>query len=320
MAKAKSPPIICACSSGCRVVVQTKGCRYAPGHFIRVAPRDTDGRMVKAVAIDLRCRRCGLLKRVSSAIAEHRRTLKRGPDGAATYLCRQCAADTLGVEAFRKGRQLLLSKKHGVSDNDDESTRADAMKEQIAYAVRKAGGYEKVRAASKGHKRTPGGNRRVALGHLANGRRRTGKFSLCPFCRRLVYRPPGRLLPTARRAALGFHGPCWRLWWPSDLAHRPTKRSPKRQPTLPPGAQPTAAELDHHFRWAVRHYGLRESWRAIAKSDSCDPATVRRGARALVSQLPATWRQVYGGKQPGPSLDALLPIDRLRVMAAVTGE
>lgn len=294
------------------------------------------GGVPAAASVDVPCRRCGTSLAIPHKELRRRRTLEFGTAGP-TRLCRRC----VGRDALRIARQKLLAT-YGVGRHSSEEERRQAFMAHLELATAKAGGRDKLdelwrRGAAQ--PKSEDAKRRHTLGRIANTRRRRGEFRLCLHCHKLLYLHPAKLVPTEvarrkwnRRPALGLHRGCFREWErsPEFLAwfarirsldhglkemHR--RRDPMRLPAAPRGKPARPEQLDRHFRWLIRHFGLGESWREIGERDDFDHAAVLRGVRSLLDVLPPTWHGVFCGMPPGKHLDELLPIARLHAIARV---
>src|SRR5207244_3543649 len=176
------------------------------------------------------------------------------------------------------------------------------------------------------------GRRKQTLGRLAHNRR-GAEFRLCLLCHLLLQLKRQQLKPSAeyaarwnRRPALGFHWGCWQEWrkdpkyskWETELRMLGTPEGetyrrfhPMPEPPSLEGRTPTTEQLDRHFRWLIRHFCLRESWREIGKRDHFHHTTVMRCVKWLIQHLPATWSHVFPGRHLGRFLDKVAPMDEL---------
>lgn len=281
-----------------------------------------EGNPSKKVAVT--CRRCGKASEHFPGAYARLKTLEIR-DGQPTILCRGCH----GRGALRAGTARLLAD-YGVTNPADPARKA-ALARHMRAAVDKAGGravlIERANAAKRGGI-SEQGRRRRSLHQFVSTKRRQGEFRRCPLCRKLAYLVPSRL----QDGSLGFHGGCYRRWmespeyqaWAAKLGPvgdpmRPLRlrQEPRPLPPAPRGRPTTPAELERHFRWTVRHFGLGESWREIAAADGFGISVVRGGVFSLIKALPDTWAEAYGGKETGRKLDELLPVEQLRRVAAL---
>lgn len=272
-------------------------------------------------AVTLTCRRCGNQRQLKPGAVAQRATVQDGPNGQ-TYLCRPCQ----GRDTLRHARTKLLTR-YGVTPSDDAATKLAAMQQHAANMVAKAGGRARVielANAARAGGISDRGRERLSLALLARAdERRSGSFQLCHLCRKLLYLNESR----QRQGAVGFHDDCHHAWQRSDVYQRwltqvggpsdPMRelrlaKLPRPLPPVPRGKQPTSDQLGRHLRWLVRHFGLGESWRDIARADSYDHTTVRSGVLSLVPMLPDSWAAVFGGRRTGQQLDKHLPIERIR--------
>lgn len=267
------------------------------------------------------CRHCGAQSSVQEGRARSLETLVTGPNGA-TYVCLTCFRPA----AANAARATFLSRHYGVRSSDPPDFKRAAMADHLQGVVRHAGGYAallpRARAANTGAL-SPGGQRRRAIGLLLSKRARTRRFCLCPLCWKLIVLTPF----TVRRQRPGFHGTCRRQWeqgdayrtwrekvgypWAPLFEHR-RRRFPAPMPPGPAGRRASPQHLEQQFRWLLQHYGRRESWRDIARSELLTHSAIRNGVLTLIARLPDTWSTVFGGRPPGPSLDEILPIEQLR--------
>lgn len=347
-----------SCACGCGAKVKPDHRRFAPGHNPHApsmgppscrgcerVSRSHPGKLRdyeattntytcrfcrdRANRVAITCRQCGASRSVQARQAAAIESLVTGPDGA-TYICLECFRPA----AADMARAKLLAKHYGVKRSDPPEVKRAALADHAQRMVRRAGGREHVleRAlAATTEGLSDRARRRRTIGLLVSKATRRREFRLCPLCGKLTVLTAHEV----REGRPGFHGACARQWEQRDEYRRwrrqvGSPRSPLfavrlRQypyplPSRPANRPPGPHELEQHFRWTLRRYGHRESWRDIAREESVTHGGARKGVLSFIALLPDSWRAVFGGAPPGPSLDEHLPIEQLRRAAGIGAE
>lgn len=276
----------------------------------------------RRAAVEVVCRRCGrVIEYAPGSIGRLKTLEQRG--GILTHLCKSCS----GRVNMHKAQARALAE-YDVTPAAAPAHRLQALQEHRAAMVKKAGGQTKLVQLSRASTMSKRGRRRQALGKFIR-RNRDGELRLCPLCRKLIYLGPARV----RLRAPGFHGACWAKWqagaeykqWRRDVGNTADpmvrfrlRQFPLRLPARPRGKPAGPEQLDRHFRWLLRYFGLGHSWRQIAEQDHYSHGAVRKGVHALIALLPESWIEVFPSSKRGHQLEQLLPAKQLRRAAAVS--
>jgi hypothetical protein len=254
-------------------------------------------------------------------------TSKEETERGLTYLCRECQSR----DRMRRVTQPRLLARYNVHSDASPDERKEALRDQMAVAVRAAGGRQRLQAlrtAARRHGLSSDGKRRLSINKLiAAAATTTGEYDLCRQCGKLSYLPPSRLMANA----LHFHRACYRAFmaspiyqdWREQLGdlRSPTLEARKRRlphpiPPRPGGRHPTSREIARWIPWLLMRTLRRMSWAEIATA--VDPKappsrnTIRNGVLRLAALLPERWSIAFHGNQTGRRLDALLPVPTLR--------
>jgi len=267
----------------------------------------------------VQCRRCGRVVQRTPALINNLKSLER-KDGRLTYLCRDCQSH----DRLRSVARPMLA---WFYEKGREET-SEALATHVRSLVKRAGGrgaLNQARDAARSQGLTEKGRRQLSVHKLVTAAsKRQGEFRLCalPSCRRLIYFPPSRL-----KQGAAFHRTCYLLYMESPeyldwrqkigdlrspLFRARLARHPHPSPPAPEGRPATQEQWLARFRWTLKRFLLRKSWREIATEEHYRHSTVEEGVQAFISHLPDSWTEMFCGSRPGHRLDELMPVGRLR--------